>query len=99
VIDDRLFDPGPGMKLPSRAMSPDRLRTARRRVLLERGINPATRRPFAHNGETCGSCAHLQVHQHSRRYYKCGLVANTGGPGTDIRLRWPACTLWERPRG
>jgi len=29
------------------------------------------------------------------RPWKCGLVKATGGPGTDIRLKWAACSRWE----
>lgn len=31
----------------------------------------------------------------AKRYWKCGLVKATGGPGTDIRLKWAACSRWE----
>ncbi len=46
-------------------------------------------------GETCGSCANLVHHGRSRCYFKCGLIAWTHGPGTDIRKRDPACSLWK----
>ena len=48
-------------------------------------------------GETCGSCEHLEVNQRMRRFYKCGLVAWTHGPATDIRKCDPACSRWEKP--
>lgn len=50
--------------------------------------------PLADNDETCGSCAHLVKKTHGRNYYKCRKYRNTCGPATDIRLRWPACSLW-----
>jgi hypothetical protein len=47
------------------------------------------------DGETCGSCAHLvRRGHHDKTYFKCSLVAETRGPGTDIRKRSPACELW-----
>lgn len=47
--------------------------------------------------QTCGSCRHLEVNGYSRRvYYKCGLCGVTNGPGTDWRLKWPACGLFEK---
>jgi hypothetical protein len=48
-------------------------------------------------GETCKSCAHcyLQVTRAGKRFYKCDLITATAGPGTDIRLKSPACQFWE----
>lgn len=45
-------------------------------------------------GETCGTCGHHVVHIWSKRYHKCALVKPTRGPGTDIRVRSPACAKW-----
>ena len=45
-------------------------------------------------GETCRSCKHKTAHQYNRTYWKCGLVKPTAGPGTDIRLKSPACAYW-----
>ena len=49
-------------------------------------------------GETCGTCAHSRcsVIPSGRRFWKCNLRRPTGGPGTDIRLKSPACRRWER---
>ncbi len=51
-------------------------------------------------GETCGSCRHHRVIRYSKSYHKCEEFKNqggkwTGGPGTDIRVRSPACRFWE----
>jgi hypothetical protein len=48
-------------------------------------------------GETCGTCTHsyASITRSGRRYYKCAHVVATSGPGTDIRLRTPACERWE----
>lgn len=48
-------------------------------------------------GETCGSCGHLSGRLMSRRYYKCALTRAkwTGGGGTDVKVRSPACSKWE----
>lgn len=43
------------------------------------------------DGKTCGDCRHC----HGGRYKKCGLVRETAGPGTDIRLKTPACEFFE----
>jgi hypothetical protein len=51
-------------------------------------------------GETCGSCRHLARNRpSSRAYLKCGLMeaAWTGGAGTDVRARDPACSQWQAP--
>ena len=49
-------------------------------------------------GETCRTCRHKSSPGSTARvYWKCGLMreAWTGGPGTDIRMRSPACNKWE----
>lgn len=49
-------------------------------------------------GETCGSCQHHVVRQYARAYHKCALNRScwTGGRKTDILVRWPACSKWEK---
>ena len=51
-------------------------------------------------GETCKTCRYAtRVDYHDKRYYKCDLIEQwTHGPGTDIRLKWPACAKWEAGR-
>lgn len=49
---------------------------------------------LAGNGETCGTCAHAFKHV---RWWKCRKCDLTFGPGSDIRVGWPACDLWEKP--
>jgi hypothetical protein len=48
-------------------------------------------------GETCGSCRYHAIIEHANRYHKCDRMRLrwTGGPGTDIRVRSPACRGWE----
>lgn len=46
-------------------------------------------------GETCKSCKHSYCNQYAKRYWKCDLVKATHGPGSDIRLKWAACSRWE----
>lgn len=46
-------------------------------------------------GEFCRTCNHACYHTCSKRYYKCALVKSTAGPGTDIRLKSPACKRWQ----
>lgn len=47
-------------------------------------------------GETCGSCLNACYVEHAKRYWKCRLVKHTAGPGTDIRLKWAACSQWQK---
>lgn len=49
-------------------------------------------------GETCGSCAHLRRKQMAKTYLKCALTAKawTGGAGTDVKARAPACSKWQK---
>jgi len=47
------------------------------------------------HGRTCGDCRLHYVRQLAGRYHKCRLVPATGGPASDILVRWPACERWE----
>ena len=48
-------------------------------------------------GETCGSCRRLYRNRLAKTYLKCELMKShwTGGAGTDILARSPACKRWE----
>ena len=47
-------------------------------------------------GETCRTCKHSYRRDGSRRnFWKCQLIKATKGPGSDIRVRSPACSRWE----
>ncbi|HRI77275.1 MAG TPA: hypothetical protein PLX33_09840 [Alphaproteobacteria bacterium] len=49
-------------------------------------------------GEKCRSCRHAYgIRNGKKTYFKCGIAkrAATSGPGTDIRLKDPACARWE----
>jgi hypothetical protein len=92
--EPHLFDPGP-VAAPEEQLSYDRRLTIRRREMLDNGVHPITHTALADNGETCGSCAnHVVQGGTAGRYHKCRLN-NTGGPLTDLRVSWPACTRWE----
>lgn len=49
-------------------------------------------------GETCGSCKHHAVIRLAKNYHKCELnrACWTGGGKTDIRVKWAACSKWEK---
>ncbi len=51
-------------------------------------------------GETCGTCKHANRqsnYSENKSWIKCGLNRTrwTGGRGTDILARSPACRKWE----
>jgi hypothetical protein len=48
-------------------------------------------------GETCGSCKNLYRNVMAKTYLKCALMREhwTGGGGTDVKARDPACKFWE----
>ncbi|CAN0206269.1 unnamed protein product, partial [Chrysoparadoxa australica] len=51
-------------------------------------------------GRTCGDCRHFVARRiRGRGYFKCGRVAWTPGPETDIRRRMPACERFEDGNG
>ena len=51
-------------------------------------------------GETCGSCKHRTINRmrSDRTFPKCLLARHkwTGGRGSDILVRSPACSAWEK---
>lgn len=48
------------------------------------------------DGAQCRTCVHLfRRGDVAGRYWKCDLRQNTSGPGTDHRVRWPACARYE----
>lgn len=60
-----------------------------------RGLHPFGA-ALARNGETCGTCDHLERETyHGKTYLKCRLTKRTRGAGTDVRAKWPACRFWE----
>lgn len=50
-------------------------------------------------GTTCKDCVALRGYQNRsgrRTYYKCGVYGVSSGPGTDWRVKWPACGYFEK---
>lgn len=83
---------------PVEKLSADRRRTLKRQQMLSRGVHPTTRLPLLHEGwnRTCGDCDHhVAGDWHNRTYHKCDVVEMTHGPGTDLRVSWPACTAFR----
>lgn len=77
------------------ALSAGARRTQRQRADIAAGRHPATRTALADGGQTCGGCAYsIRVQGGRRTYWKCEKVGVTHGPGSDIRISWPACTVW-----
>lgn len=46
-------------------------------------------------GKQCKTCVHLVRKELSATYFKCNKFKNTAGPGTDWRVSWQACGLYE----
>ena len=61
--------------------------------------NPCVPAPIGSGpaGETCGTCRHKTYKRLAKAYMKCGLMQAhwTGGAGSDIKARWPACAQWS----
>lgn len=49
-------------------------------------------------GATCRTCRWIVCHESParKRFYKCRLRGVTSGPGTDHRLKWPACGRYAK---
>ena len=78
--------------------SADRRRTIRNNETIAKGRHPATGRKLLHVewGFSCKNCAHHYSYKPGKKtYHKCALVPHTGGPRTDIRVGWPACTAYR----
>lgn len=79
------------------AMTPAERRKVTRRDPEPRGY--AARPGTGPAGETCRTCRHNVVTEHAAKpYHKCELMRRvwTGGRATDILVRSPACSQWER---
>jgi hypothetical protein len=65
--------------------------------LKERKTGHAWKPGTGPHGETCASCKHLVRKRMGKTYLKCGLMKAqwTGGYGTDVKARDPACKKWE----
>lgn len=60
-----------------------------------KGRHPTGRPLHEVEALTCGTCVHVTRKHFSGTYIKCATWKDTGGPATDIRLRWRACEEWE----
>jgi hypothetical protein len=51
-------------------------------------------------GEFCRTCAHLYRNRMAKTYLKCSLMRAhwTGGGGSDVKARDPACKEWVSTR-
>jgi len=99
-LPDSLFpDPQVGDCCPWQPKKPANLgKHSRLHIIgwrLAQGQHPLGHAALANNGETCGTCSHRRMNDlRSGRYWKCNQVRMTGGPASDIRLKWPACMRW-----
>lgn len=77
--------------------SPDRARTERRKIMLERGQHPTGNGAIDLN-HNCRECAHCIVKGYDRKYYKCDVspLGESRSAASDIRLSWPACLKFQR---
>jgi hypothetical protein len=46
------------------------------------------------SGRRCRDCGHCYAKTFSSTFFKCDLVPDTGGKGSDTRATWPACVRW-----
>lgn len=92
---DRLFPVEP---IPDAAtLGPDARRTLKRRAILESGRHPATGLKLLDPEWklSCKQCVHLRARWRRVTYWKCAVAGITHGPGSDIRVSWPACTAFR----
>lgn len=95
---------------PDANLGADARRTLRRNQQLAAGIHPRTRLPILEpRVSTCGDCIFHFERRMASTYQKCGYsyaayqhgdghityLNVSGGPGTDVRLSWPACSAYK----
>lgn len=68
--------------------------TRRKMVLLAQGIHPVTRLPLLDRVTQCRDCVFVV---HNGRYIKCAKNM-THGMATDLRLWYPACIAFKKPK-
>jgi hypothetical protein len=95
-----LFDTSPLPTEQPVELSRGQKLTARNRALLDQGRHPATRLPLLDPAWefTCGGCDHhVVIHHHTRTYHKCARhrLGISASEASDIRVSWPACTLYR----
>lgn len=67
-------------------------------INVNRGLHPLGSKLSDVDGATCGNCKHLTEKRMGRTYLKCTKHRITGGPATDVRKKWRACSEWEMPK-
>jgi hypothetical protein len=87
---------------PTAKPTTDQARALRQAARMGHGLHPlgsplhaqaATTDDRKAPGLRCDGCIHVLATR--RRYLKCDAHTITHGPGTDLRLWWPACDRWE----
>lgn len=72
----------------------------RRRRELFTAVGSYRNNPMLRFGKTpgmkCKDCANLCYVEYARRYYKCRLRKCTGGPKSDHRVGWDACSKFTK---
>ena len=94
-MSERLFDMDANPGSPK--LSADARRTRKQRLLLARGVHPATGLPLHPDGGTCGTCEHAtHVSDWNRADWKCHnhRLALSHSAASDIRISWPACVQY-----
>lgn len=96
VMSERLFDMDADPAPPK--LSDGAARTRKQRLLLARGIHPATGLALHPDGGTCGTCEHAtQASNGGWAGWKCRKhrLGMSSSAASDLRISWPACTLFE----
>ena len=89
----------PGLDAPQRpdyvdttGWSVGRKRTLRHQQDIARGIHPLTKKPLLGTGQTCVDCASARE---DHGFWKCILFSTSRSETSDLRVGWPACTLFK----
>lgn len=114
LVDVPLFDLPIGALIetvvePAPKLSADRARTLKAAATLAQGRHPLGGKLHADaapaddrkaDGLRCRGCVHVVRQEYvAGDYLKCDAHLITRGPGTDLRLWWPACEGFEAKDG
>ncbi len=87
---------GDAPKIRLKGIKPSASRKLRAMARIQAGFHPfgfPLKKPAS---EKCRGCRFaVRKNGGGQKFWKCEKSKMTSGPATDLRLKWPACILWE----
>ena len=83
------------MKYPDSHEEAEILKAEAKRASRSKPIEKMHELYGSHFPDHCGDCKHLLTREFSNTYFKCRIYGVSGGPATDWRKFWDACSKFE----